>query len=648
MRSLWYNKIPNSWAISLAFSLVFLIFIIAPVQGFMFRADLPHTGVYPDGGVSNGLLRWNFTTGGHIYSSPAIVDDVVYVGSNDNKVYALNAATGALLWSYTTGHWVSSSPAVSSGIVYVGSFDNKVYALNAATGVLLWSYTTGDIVRSSPAVSDGVVYVGSYDNKVYALNAATGVLLWSYTTGDIVRSSPAISGGIVYVGSYDNKVYALNAATGALLWSYTTGSTVDSSPAISGGIVYVGSFDNKVYALNAATGVLLWSYTTGGSVTSSPAVSDGIVYVGSYDNKVYALNAVTGALLWSYTTGDIVGSSPAIANGVVYVGSNDNKVYALNAATGTLLWSYTTSHGIYVVSSPAVADGVVYFGSEGIASEGGKLYALGTDTCPTVTGISSSSNPPVAKQSFYIYASGYNLVQGSQIQMDGVSLSTTFISSNQIKGYVTSNNATPGVHSITVYLGGSCGTSNPISLTIPSLSVTCPTITDSYFSRIQPIANQDFWIYLTGYNLTQNVKLRMDSEDLPTTFLSSKKVKGYVSSSKSTQGYHSLVINFGGSCGISNRRQIFIAPRTPKISYISPSRIKASSASFTLYVYGTNFASTSEILWNKKTIPSKIFYSSTKLAAIVPRSWVKNRGSASIEVYTTNMRYSYPVTFTIY
>ena len=46
-------------------------------------------------------------------------------------------------WSYTTGNYVESSPAVVNGVVYVGSWDHNVYALNASTGAKLWSYTTG-------------------------------------------------------------------------------------------------------------------------------------------------------------------------------------------------------------------------------------------------------------------------------------------------------------------------------------------------------------------------------------------------------------------------------------------------------------------------------------------------------------------------
>jgi outer membrane protein assembly factor BamB len=78
-----------------------------------------------------------------------------------------------LKWSYATADQVDPSPAVANGVVYVGSEDSKVYALKASTGAKLWSYTTENGVYSSPAVANGVVYIGSRDGNVYALNAGT-------------------------------------------------------------------------------------------------------------------------------------------------------------------------------------------------------------------------------------------------------------------------------------------------------------------------------------------------------------------------------------------------------------------------------------------------------------------------------------------
>ena len=64
-----------------------------------------------------------------------------------------------------------SSPAIGSdGTVYVGSEDNKLYALSGKSGIKLWEFETGSHVTSSPAIgSDGTVYVGSHDKKVYAI-----------------------------------------------------------------------------------------------------------------------------------------------------------------------------------------------------------------------------------------------------------------------------------------------------------------------------------------------------------------------------------------------------------------------------------------------------------------------------------------------
>jgi outer membrane protein assembly factor BamB len=73
-------------------------------------------------------VDWSAATGAGIFSSPAVVNGVVYVGSNDVNLYAFNAQTGAQLWAAATGNVVDSSPAVANGVVYVGSEDHHLYA----------------------------------------------------------------------------------------------------------------------------------------------------------------------------------------------------------------------------------------------------------------------------------------------------------------------------------------------------------------------------------------------------------------------------------------------------------------------------------------------------------------------------------------
>jgi parallel beta-helix repeat protein len=340
----------------------------------MFHHDLEHSGYSESPAPNTNQTLWTYTTGGGVYSSPAVVDGRVYVGSDDGKVYCLDALTGASIWNYSTGNQVYSSPAVVDGRVYVGSNygdGGKVYCLDAFTGAEIWYYETGSTVDSSPAVADGKVYVSSENGKVYCLDAFTGAHIWDYTIGPYwMRSSPAVVGGRVYVGSGNGKVYCLNALTGIHIWNYTIGGTVRSSPAVVDGRVYVGSDNGKVCCLDALTGAYIWSHEMGEMVRSSPTVANGKVYVAqSFDSDVYCLDALTGAYIWNYTTGPVF-SSPAVADGKVYVSSEERKVYCLDALTGAQIWNYET--GDAVMSSPAVADGVVYVGSNDK-----KVYAFG-------------------------------------------------------------------------------------------------------------------------------------------------------------------------------------------------------------------------------------------------------------------------------
>jgi outer membrane protein assembly factor BamB len=325
----------------------------------MFHHDLTHAGYSNSTAPETNHVSWNYTNGNaEAWSSPAIANGSVYIGSDDFNIYCLNANTGSKIWNYTTGGPAESSPAVADDKVYDGSNDGNVYCLNASTGSKIWSYFTGGGI-SSPAIANGSVYIGSDYGSIYCLNASTGSEIWSYFTGGGI-SSPAIANGRVYIGSDDFNIYCLNANTGSKIWNYTTRGPVKSSPAIANGRVYIGSDDFNIYCLNANTGSKIWNYTTGDSVISSPALNDEKAYLSSNDGSVYCLDANTGSEIWSYFTGGGI-SSPAIANGRVYIGSDDFNIYCLNANTGSKIWNYTTQDFIWM--SPAVADGKLYVGS---------------------------------------------------------------------------------------------------------------------------------------------------------------------------------------------------------------------------------------------------------------------------------------------
>ena len=172
--------------------------------------------------------------GGTLGSSQAVVNGVVYIGSVDQSGYPTttvgridafdaNGNTNCSgtpkmcdpLWTASTGGGIHSAPAVANGVVYVGSDDGKLYAFDTG-GNLLWTARIaagGGFMYSSPAVANGVVYVGLYafdatGNTNCSGTPKTCTPLWTGGTGGNIASSPAVSNGMVYVVSTDGKLHA--------------------------------------------------------------------------------------------------------------------------------------------------------------------------------------------------------------------------------------------------------------------------------------------------------------------------------------------------------------------------------------------------------------------------------------------------------
>lgn len=313
-------------------------------------------------GPAPGSLKWTHDTGGPVAPALLAAGGLVYAGSKDANLYALNAETGEPRWTFGTGNGVYTCPAVAGGVAYFGSADYHLYAVDVTSGRQLWLFSTGGEVNSSPVVAGGVVYAGSDDGNLYAVNARTGERKWTYAAGGRIRSSPVVAWGKVYVGSEDSRLHAVDVRTGARRWTFGTDGDVKSSPAIADRVVYVGSYDGNLYAVSCDTGERQWAFATRGGVGSSPAVSGGAVYVGSDDGHLYAVDARTGKQRWTFTVGAIVYSSPAVLGDVVYVGSKNGNLYALRTNTGEQLWTFPT--GADIRSSPTAAGGTVYVGND--------------------------------------------------------------------------------------------------------------------------------------------------------------------------------------------------------------------------------------------------------------------------------------------
>ncbi len=341
----------------------------------MFARNLNHASVYPGNVDTNNLeLSWTNNIGSPttVYPSSSIANGIIYAGSDNNKLYALNINTGNVLWTFLTDGAVSAAPVISNGIVYVGTVGGTFYAIDSLTGLEVWKFESIGQVHAAATVVDDVVYVGGTDSKVYALNANDGSLIWTFSTGGIVKSVPTVIDGVVYVGDQaagNTHLYAIDSLTGTKIWDYGFSNYIASSPAVVEGVVYVGSMDFSFYAIDTQTGIKIWDYPTGYYVSSSPAIKDGIVYFGNNQGNIFALDSTTGSEIWKKYIGGIFSNLFVASEDKLFAGNMNGKMYAFDLSTGDIVWSYNTPHEVR--TQPNIIGGNLYF-----IDSGGDIYAF--------------------------------------------------------------------------------------------------------------------------------------------------------------------------------------------------------------------------------------------------------------------------------
>ncbi|MNO31720.1 Outer membrane protein assembly factor BamB precursor [compost metagenome] len=372
----------------------------------MFRGNLRHTGRYNTEGPRQFLgVKWRFQAKDRIRSSPVIVNQTLFFGSDDHRFYAIDSLTGELKWSHQTKGAIKSSAAIVNGTVYFISSDGTLYALNAEDGASKWKFALEekdeprdpvDYWQSSPAVADGTVYFGAGEGSFYAVHAEHGELIWKRKLSlkgyekpelaPILHSSPAVDEGVVYMGlsGYDldaqkepGNVVAIDARSGELIWISPLLSAVDGSVVVDDSTLYFGTRNGGIYALDKKSGQVVWHSDVAPYLLGSMALSGNTLFSGSSDSHCFfSIDKATGEENWAFHTPDAIHASPStdgrtvyFALGNHYTDENHGMIYAVDVQTGEELWSYPTGGNIY--SSPALAHGVLFIGSDD-----GYLYAI--------------------------------------------------------------------------------------------------------------------------------------------------------------------------------------------------------------------------------------------------------------------------------
>jgi outer membrane protein assembly factor BamB len=330
----------------------------------LFRGDPVQTGVSPAKLPDKLKIRWKFATKDAIEGSAAIVDGVVYVGSYDERLYAIDLKTGQEKWKTGKLGPFKAAPAVKNGKVYIGDSNGDFHCVDAVQGKADWKFGTMGEITSGANFFDDRILIGSHDETLYCLDTK-GNSIWTFKTQGPVNGSPAVASGKTFVAGCDSNLHVIDIKTGKEEFAVDLGGQAGATAAVLGDEVYVGTMNNEFLAVNLKTQKVAWRFMAPKrpqAFYSSAAVTSDMVVVGSRDRKVYGLDRVKGTATWEFITGGRVDSSPVIVGKRAYVGSLDKDFYVFDLQTGQLIESLTLDGAIS--ASPAVANGCVVIGTE--------------------------------------------------------------------------------------------------------------------------------------------------------------------------------------------------------------------------------------------------------------------------------------------
>lgn len=202
--------------------------------------------------IANGRQAWRVESGAPVRSTPyvSIREESIFFGNETGDFFSISFR-GQVRWRYKAKRGITSSPIVADGVVYFGSLDSMLYALDAQTGWNIWRFRLDKATISTPCIAEEMIFTGAADGNIYCIDARNSKELWRFATESQVTGSPIIHRDSLYVGSIDKTIYCLEYRSGRLRWKFTTGAPITGTPVAHDDMVFIGSLDHKLYALTA-------------------------------------------------------------------------------------------------------------------------------------------------------------------------------------------------------------------------------------------------------------------------------------------------------------------------------------------------------------------------------------------------------------
>jgi outer membrane protein assembly factor BamB len=202
-------------------------------------------------------------------------------------------------WELMTEAAVSPTPALHKRILYIGSEDGRIYAVSDERGQVWsleegkgWFQTQGKFV-SDIKVDDTGVYASNTDSKLYCLDPQTGRIRWQYWGSAALKTAPVVTATMVYQLVPGQGIVGLDKLQGEFnrkpRWIIKDARQVLSEDEQN---VYLRRRDNRLMAVNKQSGEVVFTSKGNAYTTFATNPNDGIIFAGTKDGHLVAVRPV--------------------------------------------------------------------------------------------------------------------------------------------------------------------------------------------------------------------------------------------------------------------------------------------------------------------------------------------------------------------
>ncbi|GEA11819.1 outer membrane protein assembly factor BamB [Alteromonas sp. KUL49] len=305
---------------------------------------------FNDDGMWSGIARlWESGVSARIGGISAS-DRMVFIGTENGEVIALDEATGELVWQKNVPGEVLAAPASDSGILVVNTGAGVLYGFDTRSGEQVWRHESDTpplTLRgiSTPIASNGGALLGTPTGKLQVNIIDSGILAWETQVATPsgatelerivdIDTTPVLFGGTIYTVAYNGTLAAIELRSGRIVWKREYGAYRNLS--VEGNRIYVVDNNSHVYALDRRNGVELWSQNglKGRSLTAAEPDGDNIV-VGDNWGFLHWISKENGAIVSRLSLGgddedESVYVAPLSVNGNIIAVTRDGVIASIS------------------------------------------------------------------------------------------------------------------------------------------------------------------------------------------------------------------------------------------------------------------------------------------------------------------------------